>query len=845
MILYKRLSRDFKENLLRNTAMILIIALSMAMVVALCSTTDAIRAVITDEWERSKIEDGAFETYIPLSPRNLNELKETGASVEKMFYTDVPAGISVLRLFKPRQAIDLAFVEEGHLPSDNNGIFIDKLFAKSHFLAVGDTLTVGDRTMKVTGIGCLPDYCYIKENTSDVAANDEFSVAIVSDSAWESLKTGCRVIYNYAYRLPEDLSQKDFKNKIIHLKADYSAVTDTYLKGQYETSSSIKEGFTGSADSLRHSVSVLSEGVKSMRPVLPEDAYQALFSGINGIGSGIYALEAAYSDYISESAKIDPVIISSFSEAEYNIRIKDALDDSSLGKQAALVVGVFLIILLMYMLSIFASGTVEKERSVIGTLYSLGFLKSEILSYYIKIPLLISALGAVIGTVSGVFLTYPLSSEYSAMYSFPDIKPALEPYLAAYAIGVPVIFSYLINRLVLSKKLNLTPLEMMHASTKEKRRFNFRIKNSGFKTKYKIRQFFREFSGNITLFFGINVSLLLIMFSVACYYSIMGYINGITSDIGYNYMYVLRNPVTDLPKDADLGFVRGFYTDYDLTGGEMEVSLLGIDSDNPYFPFSGELSDNESEIYMSDSARVKFGFKTGDKVILRDASEDRLYSFVIAGEVKYSSGLYFFMNIDAMRKAFSLPHFDPEDLDPGEKKPKSENFYYNAVFSNEKLTFRHNMMMSEISKEDMQKGAEKFISLMSGMIVLMIAISLVIFIAVMYLLMKLEIDRSSYSISLLKALGYSEREVNSFYLGSSLYMTLASIAIGMPAGRLIVGAAYPFCVSNVNAGFEAYITPEGYVFIIAIIFLTYALTRFMLERYLKKISLSEILKNRE
>lgn len=539
-----------------------------------------------------------------------------------MFYTDVPAGISVLRLFKPRQAIDLAFVEEGHLPSDNNGIFIDKLFAKSHFLAVGDTLTVGDRTMKVTGIGCLPDYCYIKENTSDVAANDEFSVAIVSDSAWESLKTGCRVIYNYAYRLPEDLSPKVFKNKIIHLKADYSAITDTYLKGQYETSSSIKEGFTGSADSLRHSVSVLSEGVKSMHPVLPEDAYQALF-------------------------------------------------------------------------------------------------------------------------------------------------------------------------------------------------------------------------------FGINVSLLLIMFSVACYYSIMGHINGITSDIGYNYMYVLRNPVTDLPKDADLGFVRGFYTDYDLTGGEMEVSLLGIDSDNPYFPFSGELSDNESEIYMSDSARVKFGFKTGDKVILRDASEDRLYSFVIAGEVKYSSGLYFFMNIDAMRKAFSLSHFDPENLDPGEKKPKSENFYYNAVFSNEKLTFRHNMMMSEISKEDMQKGAEKFISLMSGMIVLMIAISLVIFIAVMYLLMKLEIDRSSYSISLLKALGYSEREVNSFYLGSSLYMTLASIVIGMPAGRLIVGAAYPFCVSNVNAGFEAYITSEGYVFIIAIILLTYALTWFMLERYLKKISLSEILKNRE
>lgn len=173
------------------------------------------------------------------------------------------------------------------------------------------------------------------------------------------------------------------------------------------------------------------------------------------------------------------------------------------------------------------------------------------------------------------------------------------------------------------------------------------------------------------------------------------------------------------------------------------------------------------------------------------------------------------------------------------------SYLINRLVLSKKLNLTPLEMMHASTKEDMQKGAEKFISLMSGMIVLMIAISLVIFIAVIYLLMKLEIDRSSYSISLLKALGYSEREVNSFYLGSSLYMTLASIVIGMPAGRLIVGAAYPFCVSNVNAGFEAYITPEGYVFIIAIILLTYALTRFMLERYLKKISLSEILKNRE
>lgn len=845
MILNKRLPRDFSENLLRNTAMILIIALSMAMVVALCSTTDAIEAVITDEWKRSKIEDGAFETYIPLSGRNLSELEKTGACIEKMFYTDVPSGSSVLRLFKPRRTIDLAFVEYGALPGSSDEIFIDKLYSKSHGLNIGDSLTVGKKRLTVSGIGCLPDYCYVKKNSSDVAANDEFSVAIVSDTAWEELKSGCRVIYNYAYRLPNGLNAKQLKDKIIHLKVDSSSVTDTYLKHQIHTSKDIAENFNNSAEALRHSVSVLSEGVKNMHAILPGSAYDALFSGINGIGSGIAELQSAYSYYISESAKTEPVIIASFSEAEYNIRITDALDDSSLGKQAALVIGVFLIFLLMYMLAVFASGTIEKERSVIGTLYSLGFTKSEILSYYIKIPVMLSILGALFGTVSGFLLVFPLSAEYSAMYSFPDIKPVCKLYLIAYSVGLPVIFSYFINRFVLSKKLDLSPLEMMHSSYESKTAFSPRIRNIAFTAKYKIRQFFREFAGNITLFFGITVALLLILFSTACYYSISGYINNITDDIRYNYMYILRNPVTDLPKNPVLGFVRGFYTDYALTGGEMEVSLLGIDSDNPYFPFSSELSGNESEIYMSDSVRIKFGFKTGDKIVLRDPSEDKLYSFIIAGEVKYGNGLYFFMNIDAMRKAFSLPYFNQDDLDPGEKRIKSEYYYYNAVFSDEKLSFRHNMMMSEISKSDMQSGAEKFLTLMGGMIFLMIFISVTIFVSVMYLLIKLEIDKNAYSISLLKALGYSEREVNSFYLGSSFYMTLASIIIGMPLCRLIVGAAYPFCVSNVNAGFSSSIEPSGYLFTCSIMLISYAVSRFMLVRYLRKISLSEILKNRE
>ena len=49
MILDRRIGRDFRENLLRNLSMIFIIALSMSLVVSLCSSTDCI--VQTIEWE--------------------------------------------------------------------------------------------------------------------------------------------------------------------------------------------------------------------------------------------------------------------------------------------------------------------------------------------------------------------------------------------------------------------------------------------------------------------------------------------------------------------------------------------------------------------------------------------------------------------------------------------------------------------------------------------------------------------------------------------------------------------------------------------------------------------------
>ena len=567
MILNRRLIRDFKDNLVRNVAMILIVALSMALVVALCSNTECLNYVIHDEWEKCKVEDGSFETYVPLSKRNMLDLAELDVTIEKMFYTDVPVNdVSVLRFFVNRKKIDLAFVEQGRAPQSDNELFMEKLYAANHGLSVGDTFYVGSYPFVICGIGCIPDYGYVKQNTSDVAQNDEFSVALVTAGAFEAVKGTNKVVYNYAYRLGENCTAKDLKKKLVKLDFDPNSVKDTYIRGLIAQADTLNHEFNAFTDAVRYGSESLARGIHSVGRAYAsfdgERATKELYNGAMSLSNAAVLFKEQFGKYLADNTKVEFINLSGFAEAKYSIRINDPLNDSKLGKQAALVVGVILLMLLTYMLAIFAGGTIEKERAIIGTLYALGYSKKEILSHYMRIPMFITLFGSLVGLVSGFKLVDILAQAYTTMYSFPDLVRVHPLYVELYAVGMPAFLSYVINRHVLKKKLDETPLQMMHEKVTGIGRMNFELHGMSFSVKYRIRQFCRELKGNLTLFAGVILSVLLMMFSFSCFGSITSYINSIADDVHYEYQYILRNPVEDLPKNAVVGYTAGFNVDY-------------------------------------------------------------------------------------------------------------------------------------------------------------------------------------------------------------------------------------------------------------------------------------------
>jgi putative ABC transport system permease protein len=134
---------------------------------------------------------------------------------------------------------------------------------------------------------------------------------------------------------------------------------------------------------------------------------------------------------------------------------------------------------------------------------------------------------------------------------------------------------------------------------------------------------------------------------------------------------------------------------------------------------------------------------------------------------------------------------------------------------------------------------------MRSMIISMIVVSAIIFCVVMYLMMKVMIDRASFSISLVKIFGYRTAEIRKLYLNGNFYIVSIGALICIPFSKMLMDSMYPYLVSNVACGINLTFSWQLYIGIFGGILLLYFIINHLLVSRLKNIVPAEILKNRE
>ena len=609
-----------------------------------------------------------------------------------------------------------------------------------------------------------------------------------------------------------DLTADNYKEELERLTAEGSSV-DAKLK-----------------DSLKDAKDTLAD-LEDFREGIIDytDAVDEIADGSRELRDGVQELQDETDDMIEEYFTFDIDNLTQFLIAADNPRIDAAAGDVVINRFAGILSGIILMVLFTYVISVFVIHNIEKESSVIGALYALGVTRGQLLFHYLLNPMLISFLGGAVGCILG-FSEYGTGwqmGDSTAYYSLLPMRIVTPGYLLFYSLIMPPVTAAVVNYLVINKKLKCTALSLLRneqTAGKAGRIQNMNLGNMKFLLRFQIRQMLREIRSAFAVVIGMFICLLILMMSIDCAVLCINFGNACLEETKYAYMYTYKYPTEDVPEGGTPAYVENLKKE--AYGYNLDVTVLGIDDDNPYFPIA--TADKKNEIVISSAAAQKFGVKAGDKLVLSDEVNERDYAFTVKNIVNFTSGVYVFLNRDVMQELFD-----------------QEDDYYNVVFADHALDIDNGRLYATVSKENVEESSQIFTDMMGPMVVMLVAISALIFMIVMYLMMKVMIDRSAFSISLMKVFGYRRREIRRLYLDGNFYVILLGALICVPLAKWSMDLVYPYCIANVAIGMDLKFTPQIYIMIYGGILLCYMVINFLLVGRLNKLVPAEVLKNRE
>ncbi|MDO5718637.1 MAG: FtsX-like permease family protein [Tissierellia bacterium] len=859
-LLFKRIFRDRKNNF-RYFSLFILILISMSMMLSVMGAALSVISTVDNNSIEKNLEDGCFSLFIPMTEKEKARLENMGLSIQENFYLDyLMEDGSFVRCYKNRKDINQINISEGDMATDYGELCLEQNYAKAKNIKLGSDILIGDIEFKVKGFCSSPDYDAALKELNDSAVNsNNFGTAFMNEDSYnrllESGKADRSEEYSYSYLLNNSMTDIELKDELKKIKIDIDDVEDEYFQLMMKEKEEDKNELLDKTDELREGGFELTDGIFSLNYASDElrngldsieallkknradqfaeankeylDSVKELSEGAVKFRSGLYR----YTEKIKElSDEIFPTEIENllaFVPKDYNQRIGASINDVEIELKSVSFSGVIILILLTYVISVFVVHSIEEENNIIGTMLALGVSRKNIMFSYTLLPMLITFMGGALGilvSMSKIGIEYQLKEKID-YYSMPPIDINIPTFLFIYALVLPPLVAYIVNKLVIRKKINRPALALLRNEQKIRKVKESNFGNRfGFIRKFQFKQFWKEKRSGFAVLIGLFMSLVILLVALNTYVFCAKMRDLSIQDTKFKYMYSYKYPTKELPKGGFEAYTENLKKK--IMGYNLDISIIGIGDDNPFFPKIK--SEKQNEISISTSIASKFKLKKGDKIVLSDDLNDINYGFTIVEIVPYSVGLTAFMDIDSMRELFDR-----------------DDDYYNTLFSDKKLDIDSGRLYNITTDEEIEETSNVFIIQMMEFIYTLISTSILITIIVMYQMMKVMIDRSSHNVSLFKIFGYKNKEIRKLYMDGNFYLICLGSIITIPLAKIVVDAVYPYFVSDV-AWSTGYDYPFKYYIILFLgIMLNYIIVRTLLMRKVNSITPAEVLKNRE
>ncbi len=543
--------------------------------------------------------------------------------------------------------------------------------------------------------------------------------------------------------------------------------------------------------------------------------------------------ENVMSSLVSETV-VNEMEIENYLPNYANQAIHFATNDMGGDKAMAGIMLYILVAVLAFIFAITISNTITKEASVIGTLRASGYTKKELIVHYMTMPVMVTLLAAIIGNILGYTL---LKKVVIAMYYNSYSLPTYQTYWSSDAFIrttiIPVFLMFIINLFVIVRMMKLSPLKFLrHDLKRTKRKKAVRLPRWSFLSRFRTRILLQNIPNYLVLVVGIAFVMIMMAMSVGFPDSLNSYQSKVTDMMFAKYQTVLKTTEDDDGKTVETTTASAEKfamksLEYITDEHKETISVYGAEKNSSYIIIPNDMA--EGEVYISSSFSEKYGINVGDSFTLSEKYDKETYALKAIGIKDYSGGLTVFMPISNYRKVFG------EDED-----------YFTGYMADEEIEgIDDKYIATTITEDDVLKISRQLDHSIGGYMKIFQYVCVILSVILIYLLTKIIIEKNENAISMVKILGYENKEISSLYMTSTTIVVIISCLLGIVVGHAVMRIFFINYLMKMEGWFSFLITPVGYVKMFVFVFIAYLIVMFIDYGRIKRIPMSDALKNVE
>ena len=539
-----------------------------------------------------------------------------------------------------------------------------------------------------------------------------------------------------------------------------------------------------------------------------------------------------------ELIKKDNVNIIDFSDRNSNPSISFVKDDLGTDVPMVKIMCYVFVIIMAFVFSITIISTIEEEAVVIGSLLANGYNKHELIFHYMKLPVIITLTGALIGNIIGYgILQNSFKTIYYSNYSLPKFQAKIDLNGFIITTLIPICIMIAVNYVVLHYKLSYKPLNFLRNEISSKKsKSPMKLPNFKFITRFRIRIILQNKIGYLMLIVGIILGSFILLLGLCLSPVLSNYMKKIENNSISEYRYILKQPLDNdeiFQNESVLAekfTAASFEMQYKFSDENYQVSVFGISKESEFIKdIKFENKDTlYPEVYASISLLNKLHLKSGELISVTNSATKEKYKLRIIGKYNFPGELSIFAGRAQIN---SLLGYDLE--------------YYNGVFSNTSIKIENDALLKEMSSKDIAKANKQIISMFDSIAPMFIVIAFVINISLMYLLTKIVIEKNSTNISYMKVFGYCNKEINRLYLNATTIVVILGLIISIPLCLFGVKASFELAFMKINSYVDVNIEYYYLILIMAFGFICYLIVNYLHVKRVRKYSLGLSLKSRE